>query len=319
MGEQIQSQKLRKVPEVGAMENPPGSESKREGPAWELPETKGFMKKFQGEAARFNTCTYQTRSKTKWFKPGQFGGRLSNLSSMRRMCKCPRNTVRESQVGRKKTGAAARYPEELCDAYAKLVVDSFKTTLKLEWWRHAAQRSENTFNQAQAQWVKSKEKQQAKPLEDIDMQEVRNLKRVWTAEDSGKDALLEAGPPKKQRREEENEFFIGGRRNPAKSVEKLGVMRNAAKDVVRLWSTFVRDRPEATKAARDYGREGCELKEEHVKEWRQNLLGEVVESEGEPGVEAARQVQVCLPAQCRALESMATSLKGPREDDSCVG
>eukprot|EP00435_Cladocopium_sp_Y103_P012240 s3598_g3.t1 len=42
--EVLQTQRKRRVPECGTLENPPGSESQAEGPAWQLPEMLAFLK-----------------------------------------------------------------------------------------------------------------------------------------------------------------------------------------------------------------------------------------------------------------------------------
>ena len=39
IGAILKSQRKRKVPQSGTLENPPGSETREEGPAWELPES----------------------------------------------------------------------------------------------------------------------------------------------------------------------------------------------------------------------------------------------------------------------------------------
>lgn len=85
-GEVLQGQRLRKVPECGTLENPPGSEDRREGPAWALPEVEKFMKDFECEEAVFNTCAFQMKERTRWFKPAKFAGRLGGLTSLKRKC-----------------------------------------------------------------------------------------------------------------------------------------------------------------------------------------------------------------------------------------
>ena len=54
LGEIIQSQRRRKVPEAATLENPPGSESQVEGSMWALPEVADFMEKFLCLTAWFN-------------------------------------------------------------------------------------------------------------------------------------------------------------------------------------------------------------------------------------------------------------------------
>lgn len=72
MEEQIRSCKRRKIPPAATLENPPGD--KRCGSAWQLPEIQEVMKNTGASVAQFNTCSFQTKSKVRWFKPGQFVG-----------------------------------------------------------------------------------------------------------------------------------------------------------------------------------------------------------------------------------------------------
>ena len=51
IGAILKSQRKRKVPPTGTLENPPGTETREEGPAWELPELKAFMEAFEGQVA----------------------------------------------------------------------------------------------------------------------------------------------------------------------------------------------------------------------------------------------------------------------------
>lgn len=74
MSEIIQSQRRRGVPNVGTLENPPGSETREGGPAWALPELIVFAERLQTTTAVFNTCAFQDKMKDKWFKPGRVHG-----------------------------------------------------------------------------------------------------------------------------------------------------------------------------------------------------------------------------------------------------
>ena len=53
----------------------------------------------------------QRKERVRWLKPAQFGGRLNGLESLRRKCSCPRD-------------------------FQHQVIQVFRTTLSLEWWRH---------------------------------------------------------------------------------------------------------------------------------------------------------------------------------------
>ena len=65
INEVIQSQRRRAVPSVGTLENPPGSETGEEGPAWALPELMSFEGDLGTTTALFNTCAYQTKLRYK--------------------------------------------------------------------------------------------------------------------------------------------------------------------------------------------------------------------------------------------------------------
>ena len=119
-----------RVPGIATLENPPGTEEK--GSAWALPEIKAFMRKWACEEANFNTCAFQ-EGKFRWKKPGRFGGRLANLRSLSKICKCPGWITHEALAGPEKTSKAAQYPRQLAKEYAELVVALWKKQLQLEW------------------------------------------------------------------------------------------------------------------------------------------------------------------------------------------
>ena len=158
IGETIQAQRLRKVPEVGTVENPPGDPDSGKGSAWGLPEVQIFLKKFSCGTSRFNTCAYQKKSLRRWFKPARFSGRLDGLEKLDRVCSCPTGFKHQSLVGKDRTAPAAEYPEELCLEYAKLVIRAFRTVLNLEWWRAQEKIMKVTLTEAQRNWVLNKEK-----------------------------------------------------------------------------------------------------------------------------------------------------------------
>ena len=221
--EVIQTQRLRRVPECGTLENPPGSDGQKEGPSCRLPEMEDFLADFRCEVVKFNTCAFQMTEKVRWFKPGQFGGRLEGLKSLKRSCSCPKYYKHESLVGKEKTARAAKYPNQLAMEVARMVIKAFRTTLDLEWRRHQQKQVEKDLNEAKRNWVAAKEKNRSGPplLEDK-MKAMRGIKRAWNAEDLDKDKLpVPANPSKKRRREEENTMCLGGMRNPASSLKRL--------------------------------------------------------------------------------------------------
>ena len=267
--EVLQCQRHRKVPECGTLENPPGSDDRMEGPSWEFPEVDKFMKDFGCEEAVFNTCAYQLKERVRWFKPAKFAGRLRGLSSLKRKCQCPKYFKHEPLIGKEKTSKAAKYPKDLVLEYAKLVIKVFRTVLELEWWRHKQVQSASELNQVKQSWAQSKERMAIKrPVDHKDMSQLRGAKRAWNAGDLQRDQLPQ-GPSqsKKARREDENSFFIGGMRNPYKSLKKMTILQEAGNDMARAWNALVKDMPQALEAARTYGSERCELDPQVLDEW----------------------------------------------------
>ena len=268
--EVLNSQRKRRVPQAGTLENPPGSETKVEGPAWELPEIKDFLKAFAASTALYNTCAFMTKEKVKWFKPGRFSGCLEGLPKLARKCKCPSYVTHESLVGKEKTARAAKYPEELATEVAKLIVDAWKLTLQLEFWRLMLESKKEEVTSLQAKWLESKEKKQIG--EEGKAKILNASKRIWTHGDeemSRRPGMHQ--PSKKARREAENEAYIGGMRNPGMSVAKLPRLRAAGKDVARLWDRFIVEHPHALQVAKDYGAADCALDQDVLKEWKAKL------------------------------------------------
>ena len=273
IGEQVHSQRLRQVPDAATLENPPGSDTQAEGPAWRLPEFEEFARKMKTTEAIFNPCAYQMRERTRWFKPAKFAGLLAGLASLRRQCHCPHGFKHESLIGKEKTVKAARYPKDLCAAYADLMVKTFKTTLNLEWWRKVESDKKKEVSELQKNWAASKLKgMSGPPLSHEELTNFRQMKRAWGGLESWADKLPEQiHPSKKQKREEENRSYLGGVRNPQLAVSRMKILSEAGQDVYRLWRSFVKNKPEALKVAETYGSDRCELDEAVLGDWEAQL------------------------------------------------
>ena len=97
MERQIENPRGRGVPEVATVENPPGSETMFEGPAWTLPEVKEIMDRIEAHAVEFNTCAFMSRVKVRFFKPAKWAGKLEGLKKLNRVCKCPARRWRQTR------------------------------------------------------------------------------------------------------------------------------------------------------------------------------------------------------------------------------
>ena len=141
MEAQVESDRDRRVPSAATLENPPGDD--KCGTGWELPELKQSLEKVGANKVPFNTCSFQQKLKVRHFKPAMWAGKLEGLASLSRVCRCPAWIIHEPLIGKSKTVKAGRYPDELCEAVAKLVVAGWKRTIKLEFWRHQLSRQES--------------------------------------------------------------------------------------------------------------------------------------------------------------------------------
>ncbi len=80
MEEQVKTCRRRRVPPAATLENPPGN--KKCGSAWQLPEIKVVMSNVGASVVQFNTCSFQAKQKSRWFKPGQFVGKLEGFEQL---------------------------------------------------------------------------------------------------------------------------------------------------------------------------------------------------------------------------------------------
>ena len=275
--EVIQAQRRRGVPEAAALENPPGSETGFEGPSWELPESKQFHEQFDITWVDHNTCAFQQKERVRWFKPGRFAGRMKGLDEIVRPCRCPSGFEHQALRGRERTAAAAEYPRELCEVYAKLLVKVWKTTLNLEWWRWQAEEKEEEVNRLQKAWMVSKKKRLIpRPIDGKDMEQRRYLKRAYEGDDEILAGLPQrVGDSQKVKRELENNLYLGGMRNPGSAVARMNILADAGKDIRRLWQSFVQEQPEALDIAK--------TNEEVAARWK-TALGKLMRAIGEPTV-----------------------------------
>ena len=164
----LDQQRTRKVGEVATLENPPGSESGPDVPAWELPEVKQFLEKYQAQQANFNSCIHMDGA-NRWWKPARWAGRLQGIESLSGKCKCPSWVSHVTLLGKNRTAEAAVYPEKLAKKYAELVVKVFKQNLQLEFWRFKMQTKAQELSQLQLNWMKSREAKTPPPVKDNDM------------------------------------------------------------------------------------------------------------------------------------------------------
>ena len=265
MEEQIQSCKRRRVPPVATLENPPGD--KKCGSAWQLPEVKVVMDKVGASVAQFNTCSFQTKQKTRWYKPGQFVGRLEGLEQLARVCRCPAWVVHETLVGKKRTEAAGEYPAELANIVAKNIVATWKRTLSLEFWRHQMKVKQEEVSSLQKKWVENEEKR----TERLSKKRTIHMgveKGEWLVDELPSSSVH---PSKKQKKEEEDRMYLGGMRNPAITVSRMHMVAHIGQKVRMEWINFAADYIDAVDVATSYGTDEATFNSEIMEAWRSRL------------------------------------------------
>eukprot|EP00435_Cladocopium_sp_Y103_P050091 s2029_g15.t1 len=290
LGEIVQSQRRRKVPEIATLENPPGTESQAEGSMWSLTETIDWMTKFQCAKAIFNTHAPIRERR----RPGGSSLRSSAL------------------IGNELTSLSAKYPSDLAMEYARLVIQAFRTTLNLEWWRHLEKFKRAELNLAQVNWIKSKEKQHGPLLPEEEMRPLRANKRAWNEQDFWKDKIPQQSETKKARREFQNQYYVGGMRSPAAAVKRLGILRQAGQDIWRL-RAFLKEHPAALEAARNYGTERCRLDETVAAAWMLQL-GKMRKVEPSAAVKLKSKFAFESPLNATMWKAWQRYSKDPDED-----
>ena len=273
MEAQVESDMARRVPTAATIENPPGDD--RCGPAWELPEIKQTLEKIGASKVPFNTCAFQQRLKVRHFKPAMWAGKLEGLPSLSKVCRCPSWIIHEALVGKAKTVKAGRYPDELCEAVAKLVVAGWKRTVKLEFWRFQLVRQSKAVSSLQHKWLLNEEKRFDKPQEtkESDKKFANSLTRALAAGDTEKEYIPSSSrrASNKEIKEMQNQEAIGGMRNPSRAVARLHMVREVGDQLRREWNAFELEEWDIVDVACAYGSEEAKFLQVRVEEWERRV------------------------------------------------
>ena len=265
MEEQVESCRRRKVPPTSTLENPPGDD--QVGSAWHLPEIKLSLKKSNSSIAQFNTCSFQTKQKTRWYKPGQFAGRLEGLDKLARVCRCPAWVKHDALLGKAKTEEAGEYPDELAALVAQLIVDVWKRVVNLEFLRYQLSIKKENISTLQAKWVENENKRTR------NLEGKRTIHMALVPGNLDVDVIPEANlkSTKKQRKGEEDWNCLGGMRNPQSAVERMHLLKETGIKMRKAWHNMAVKNLKVLEVAKNYGSDGAELDEELVQLWRKQL------------------------------------------------
>eukprot|EP00438_Fugacium_kawagutii_P030046 Skav201342 [mRNA] locus=scaffold1389:347636:350773:+ [translate_table: standard] len=320
--EQVVSARDRGVPEVTTLENPPGTDE--HGSAWAILEIKEIVKETGSAEVEFNTCAYQTKLRDRWFKPSKWVGKLEGLTKLAKICRCPNWARHVPVVGKNQTEKAGAYPEELAKEVAVMVVNSWKRTVSLEWWRHMMQVKSQEVNHLQRLWLQNEEKRRKRLFEDTvpkaQLAISNPTKKMRTGigvgaleiKDSETAELTSssARPSKREKRQLENEFFLGGMRNPASAVARLHLVRKAGKDIAEKWEVFRNQNPEAVKVARDYGTKQAKFDDEVLGRWRREFH-ELLEAKEPEGVHLRTSAEFKSPLNADLWDAWSATSRDP--------
>ena len=270
MEEQVECCRRRKVPPTATLENPPGDDEV--GSAWHLPEIKLSLKKSNSSIAQFNTCSFQTKQKTRWYKPGQFAGRLEGLDKLARVCRCPAWVKHDALLGKAKTEEAGEYPDELAALVAQLIVDVWKRVVNLEFLRYQLSVKKENISTLQAKWVENENKRTR------NLEGKRTIHMALVPGNLEVDAIPETNlrSTKKQRKGEEDWNCLGGMRNPQSSVKRMHLLKETGIKMRKAWHNMAVKNLRVLDVAKNYGSDKAELDEELVQLWRKQL-GELFE------------------------------------------
>ncbi len=265
MEEQVECCKRRRVPPAATLENPPGDD--KVGSAWHLPEVKQSLKNANASIAQFNTCSFQTKQKTRWYKPGQFAGRLEGLEKLAKVCRCPAWVRHDPVIGKSKTEEAGEYPDELAALVAEQIVNIWKRVVNLEFLRYQMEIKKDNISSLQAKWVENEEKRTR------NMEGKRTIHMALVPGNLGEDNIPEANVrmSKKQRKGEEDWSCLGGMRNPAKAVARMHLLRETGIKIRKAWHEIAVQNPKVLDVAKNYGGDKAEFDEEIVRSWRKRL------------------------------------------------
>ena len=274
MEAQVEADQERRVPSAATLENPPGDE--KCGPAWELPEIKQSLEKVGACKVPFNTCAYQPRAKVRHYKPAMWAGKLEGLPSLSRVCRCPAWIIHEPLVGKAKTERAGRYPDDLCEAVAKLVLAGWKRIIKLEFWRHQVAQQKKAVSEMQHKWLINEEKRFDKPRETKESMKkfTNSLTRALAAETEEKEYIPSSSrrASNKEVKELLNEVAIGGMRNPSKAVARLHMVREVGDQLRREWNAFELEEWDIVDVAVAYGSEEAKFLQGRLEEWETRVV-----------------------------------------------
>ena len=261
------------------LENPPESNVEEHISAWEMKEMEKYLEIPGVRNANFHTCIYQSEvaEGERSLKPQRFAGSLLGLQDFSGFCKCSEGARHLKIVGKERSSAAAEYPFDLCEKYAKAAIQHFRLMAKQEFWeekRKAVEEEVEELRKKEKKGIKRKAEESR-----VDDEEHFNPSGTATSSSTRRAEPWRGGDGKFEmmrdnlRRTEKvtNQDFVGGMRDPAKVVDDHPTMANWGIEVWKTWTEFVKDHDRALQVAKSYGTKGCTFERDIVERWREEL------------------------------------------------
>ena len=216
----LEGRKGDRIKPAVTLENPPEAESNRDHlPAWDLKEVDSVVQKHNMAKVWFPTCYYQPelRLGKKNYKPQMFKGTLMGLGLLRGTCSCGVGN-HEPIVGKTASEASGKYPSQLCDKYAELVLEHFKRMATVEFYHQREVELRQEMDKLkETKGVKSSG-ENTTPGESSSASKGKRKPGFVTKEDVDKTAAKKVKP--KPNKEEEYSYTYESEEEEAKSEDK---------------------------------------------------------------------------------------------------
>ena len=325
-----------RIPGFYTFENPPSCEVPQHISAWDMPETKKFTEEAKGFVkVIFHTCRYlmDKPQEERYKKPQWFGGTLPGLISLGGFCQCGEGAVHDVIVGKEKSRASGAYPRALCESYARLAIAHFVKMGKAEFLEAKHVLLEKNIDKLKLiAESRHKEMMRCRPTtpprsttslntwaprkrsrEEVDGDEGQeNAAATWTGGRGRYGLLRESGTKKDGPK---NLSFIGGMRNPLKTVEGLPTVGALGMRINGAWDSFLKKYPDAVLLAETYGTQEPQINEEVLNRWREELA-RIVGARQKPKVELKEAEIYKTPVDLNLLQAWSRR-SGDPETEVC--
>ena len=324
-----------RIPGFYTFENPPSCEVPQHISAWEMPEMKKFVEEAKGFVlVFFHTCRYlmDKPQEERYKKPQCFGGTLPGLLSLGGFCQCGEGASHDFIVGKEKSRASGAYPKALCASYARLAISHFVKMGKAEFLEAKHVLLEKNIDKLKViAETRHKEMMKCRPTtpprstvagspwaprkrkrDEVDGEEegADNSAAAWSG-GRGRYGLVREGGARKDG--PKNLAFVGGMRNPLKSVEGLPTVEALGMRINGAWNSFLKKHPGAVLLAETYGTKDPQIDEEILNKWKEEL-SRIVGARPKPKVELREAELYRSPVDVNLLQAWSRRSGDPETE-----